>query len=128
MGSIWKDIRFAVRILAKSPGFTAVVVLSLALGIGANTAIFNIVNAFLLKPMPVEAPQQLAAMYVSTPSSMTGMSYLDLRDLQQRDTGISDLIGFNGWTVNITDGEKPEVAWSEIVTGNYFSGLGIHLA
>jgi predicted permease len=125
MDNIWKDIRFAVRVLAKSPGFTAVVVLSLALGIGANTAIFKIVYDFLLRPMPVEQPNRLAAMYTTTATGMQNMSYLDLRDLQKVDTGVSDLIGFNGWTVNITGGEKPEVIWSEIVTGNYFSGLGL---
>jgi macrolide transport system ATP-binding/permease protein len=126
MDSIWKDIRFAVRVLAKSPGFTAVVVLSLALGIGANTAIFKIVYDFLLRPMPVEQPDRLAAIYTTTATGMENMSYLDLRDLQKQDTGVADLVGFNGWTVNVTGGEKPEVIWSEIVTGNYFSGLGIH--
>ncbi len=127
MDSILKDIRFALRVLAKSPGFTAVVVLSLALGIGANTALFGIVNAMLLQPMPVDAPDRLAAIYVSSPQERAGtMSYPEMMDLAKAETGASDLIAFAGWTTNITEGDRPEVVWSEITSGNYFSGLGVH--
>src|SRR5262249_45400743 len=70
-------------------------------------------------------PNRLAAVYASTPTSMQAMSLLDLRDLQKQDTGVSDLVGFAGWTVNVTEGDRPESIWSEIVTGNYFSGMGI---
>jgi predicted permease len=127
MNNLWKDVRYALRVLGKSPGFTAVVVLSLALGIGANTAIFNIFNAFLLRPMPVDAPDRLVAMYGSTPSARAlDMSYPQMLDLRKQDTGLSDLIGFTGFPTSVTDGEKPEVIWGELVTGNYFSGLGVH--
>jgi predicted permease len=125
MDSIWKDIRFAIRVLAKSPGFTAVVVLSLALGIGANTAIFKIVHEFLLKPMPVEHPEQLAAIYGKTPTGVEGIGYLDMRDLQKQVSSSAELIGFQGWMMNLTEGERPEVVWSEVVTGNYFSAMGL---
>jgi predicted permease len=127
MNSLWKDIRYAIRVLGKSPGFTAVVVLSLALGIGANTAIFNIFNAFLLRPMPVDTPDRLVAMYASSPAVQAeGMSYPELLDLRKQDTGLSDLLGFTGYPLSVTDGERPEVIWAEVVTGNYFSGLGVH--
>ncbi len=129
MNNLWKDIRYAVRVLGKSPGFTAVVVLSLALGIGANTAIFNIFDAFLLRPMPVDAPERLVAMYGSTPSARAlDMSYPQMLDLRKQDTGLSDLIGFTGFPTSVTEGDKPEVIWGELVTGNYFSGLGVHPA
>ena len=129
MNNLWKDIRYAVRVLGKSPGFTAVVVLSLALGIGANTAIFNLFDAFLLRPMPVDAPDRLVAMYASSPAVQAeGMSYPELLDLRKQDTGLSDLLGFTGYPLSVTDGERPEVIWAEVVTGNYFSALGVHPA
>ncbi len=129
MNTLWQDLRYAVRVLAKSPGFTAVVVLSLALGIGANTAIFSIVNAFLLRPMPVDRPDRLVAIYTTAPQfggAIDGVSYPDLRDYRKQDTGFSDLMGSTGIPLSITDEEKPELSWGEIVTGNYFSGLGVH--
>src|SRR5580700_2659242 len=127
MNSLWKDIRYAIRVLGKSPGFTAVVVLSLALGIGADTAIFNIFNAFLLRPMPVDQPDSLVAMYATSPAVQAeGMSYPELLDLRKQDTGLSEILGFTGYPLSVTDGERPEVIWGEIVTGNYFSGLGVH--
>ena len=68
MTLLWKDLRYAARILAKSPGFTLVVVLSLALGIGANTSVFTIVNAYFLRPMPVDDPDRLVAIYLTSPA------------------------------------------------------------
>lgn len=129
MDTLWKDLSFAVRVLRKSPGFTAVVILSLALGIGANTAIYSIVNAYLLRPMPVDAPDRLLAVYVSVPNggaSVEGFSSPQWKDLRTQDTGLSDIMGSSGLPLSMTDGEKPELIWGEIVTGNYFSGLGVH--
>jgi predicted permease len=122
------NIRYAFRVLRKSPGFTTVVVLSLALGIGANTAIFSLVNAFLLRPMPVDDPGRLVAIYLTAPrwgNSIEGFSYPDLIDFRKQDTGLSDLMGSTGVALSVTDAEKPELIWGEMVTGNYFSGLGV---
>ncbi len=129
METLWKDVRYAMRVLAKSPGFTAVVVLSLALAIGANTSIFSMVNALLLRPMPVEQPDRLLAVYVTTPNSGTnldGFSYPQWKDFSSQDTGLSDIVGSTGIPLSVTEGERPELIWGEIVTGNYFSGLGVH--
>jgi predicted permease len=129
MSTIWQDLRYAARVLRKSPGFTAVVVLSLALGIGANTAIFSIVNAYVLRPMPVAKPNRVVAVYFTAPrlgTEMEGLSYPDLLDYRKQDTGLTDIMGSTGIPLSMTAGAEPELIWGEIVTGNYFSGLGVH--
>src|ERR1700724_3629347 len=95
----YDDVRYALRVLAKSPGFTTVVVLSLALGIGANTAIFSLVNAFLLRPMPVDQPDRLVAIFLTSPKwgrDISNFSYPELLDFRRAETGLSDLMGFSG--------------------------------
>jgi predicted permease len=129
MSTIWQDLRYAFRVLRKSPGFTIVVVLSLALGIGANTAIFSIVNAYLLRPMPVDNPGRLVAVYFTAPQlgkELEGFSYPDLLDYRKQNTGLADIMGSTGIPLSMTEGADPELIWGEIVTGNYFSGLGVH--
>src|SRR5580704_15030681 len=129
ISTLWQDLRYAARVLLKSPGFTLVVVLSLALGIGANTAIFSIVNAYVLRPMPVENPDRLVAIYFTAPQlgkELQGLSYPDLLDYRKQNTGLADIMGSTGLPLSMTDGAEPELIWGEIVTGNYFSGLGVH--
>ena len=130
MAGIWNDFRYAARVLRKSPGFTLVVALSLALGIGANTSVFSIVNAYFLRPMPVDQPDRLVAIYLTSPArwgrDIGNFSYADLVDYRKTDTGLSELMGSSGLPLSMTDGEKPELIWGEIVTGNFFSGLGVH--
>ena len=129
MDTLWQDLRFAVRVLLKSPGFSAVVILSLALGIGATTAVYSSVNAYLLRPMPVDHPERLLAIYISVPhggANIEGFSLPQWRDFRAADTGLSDIMGSTGLPFSMTDGEKPELIWGELATGNYFSGLGVH--
>jgi len=129
MDTLWKDLRYALRVLRKSPGFASVVIFSLSLGIGATTAIFSLVNSYLLRPMPVADPGRLMAIYVSVPNggnNIEGFSYPQWKDFRDRDTGLSEIMGSAGLPLSMTNGDKPELIWGEIVTGNYFSGLGVH--
>ena len=82
MNTLWQDLRYAVRTFVKAPGFTIIAVLSVALGIAANTTIFTLVNAVLFKPMPVPHPERLVALYTTEPNSRYPgqFSYPDYRD------------------------------------------------
>ena len=121
-----QDIRYAFRTLASSPGFVAVAVLSLALGMGANTAIFSVVNGVLFKPMPVHDPEKLVAVYATTPrlNVPSQFSYPDYLDYREQNDVFSDLFAHFGVPLSLADGDQPEMVWGEIVTGNYFTGLG----
>src|SRR5438034_10644692 len=129
--STMNDLRFAFRQLLKNPGFTAVDVLTLALGIGANTAIFNLVNAVLLRPMAVQKPQEIVSLSASTglsgpPESSSYLDYLDFRD-SSRDvlTGVAAVSGIPS-AVYLSGATPARRVWSCIVSGNYFTLLGVH--
>src|SRR5947209_7552721 len=127
METLVHDLRFALRTMLKSPGFTAVAVLTLALGIGVNTAIFNLVNAVVLRPLPFQHPQQLVAIKADLDGlnlKDVGMSVPELDDLAQR-SGIFDQISAV-WAVdaNLTGGPKPERILLAAVSPNYFTLLG----
>jgi predicted permease len=123
------DIRFAARSFFKTPGVAIAAVLSIALGIAATTSVFTLVNAVLLRPMPVPHPEQLVALYTTEPTSIypsafSYAEYLDYRDAAGRI--FSDLFLHSGRPLGFSArGEKSELIWGELVTGNYFTGLGV---
>ncbi|HEY7546192.1 MAG TPA: ABC transporter permease, partial [Blastocatellia bacterium] len=120
IGDLWQDLRYGSRMLGKNPGFTAVIVLTLALGIGVNTSIFSLVNAVLLRPLPVvKNSEQLV--WFRAPSSYP--NYEDYRDQNDVFSGITALSGTQSFSLN-TDGQ-PEMIKGEFVTANYFSVLGV---
>jgi hypothetical protein len=122
------DIRVAARSFIKTPGVTIAAVLSIALGIAATTSVFTLVNAVLFRPMPVERPQRLVALYTTEPTSIfpSSFSYPDYRDYRDGNDVFSDLYIHSGFSIGFSaNGEKSELIWGEVVTGNYFSGLGV---
>jgi predicted permease len=127
--NLWRDLRFAIRMLGKNPGFTAVVILTLALGIGANTAIFSVVNAVLLRSLPFPKASELV--YLSSRSTMfdfpnLGVSLPDIADVARATRHLSAIcpMQFSGWTELALDG-KPERIESTEVSEDFFSVLGI---
>jgi predicted permease len=128
VGSLWLDIRFAARTLAKNPGFTAIVVLTLALGIGANTAIFSMVNSVLFRPLPVHDPDQIVAVAIQqqdAPIGSSGFSYLEFSDFRDQSTKVIDLFGSAMDLVDLSVDERAEQIGVSFVTGNYFPALGV---
>jgi predicted permease len=123
-----RDIRYALRILNKSRGFTAVVVLTLALGIGANAAIFSLTDAVLLQSLPVEKPEQLvvfATYETEKPKRDTSFSYPMYRDLRDRNDVFSGVIARGGTQMNVSYGDRNDRVSGELVSGNFYQTLGV---
>jgi hypothetical protein len=130
MGTLIQDIRVALRMLVKNPGFSAVVVLTLALGIGANTAVFSIVNSFLFSPLPVKDPGRLIVMAYEDPKASFPheVSNADLRDFEAHSEVTSDMTAFLVNFAGLSTGERSERVFVTFAQGNYFSMLGVHAA
>jgi putative ABC transport system permease protein len=128
MGTILYDLRHAVRQLAKSRGFTVVAVLTLALGIGANTAIYSVVNRLLFNPLPfLEHPDRLVAVWEAVPrgNDHTEVSPANFRDWKAQARSFEHLVAHIWWTANITGGDRPERVQGFLVSPDYFTALGI---
>jgi predicted permease len=125
-----QDLRYAARWLRRSPGFTAVAVLSLAMGIGFNTALFSVLDAILFRPLPVSAPDRLVEVYTSGGDGDTyaTSSYPDVLDLQAQNSVFSDMMGYSAMMAAINLPDRSRLALGEVVTGNYFQVLGVGAA
>ena len=131
MSTLLQDLRYGARLLLKTPGFTLIAALSLALGIGANTTIFTLINAVLLNPLPVEDPSQLASVWTTDERNQNSalgflqLSPMNYKDLRDKNEVFSGLAAHSGLPLNITGGTgDPQQVFGEIVTGNYFGVLG----
>jgi predicted permease len=127
LSAIWHDLRYAARMLRNKPGFTAVAVITLSLGIGANTAIFSVVDAVLLRPLPFPKPEQIVLVrddLVGRQAENVGLSVDELKDLQER-SGVFEQVSAV-WPVdaNLTGSDRPERIELLAVSTNYFSLLG----
>jgi predicted permease len=123
MHTLIKDIRYGLRSLLKHPGFTAIAVITLALGVGANSTIFSVVSATLLRPLPVSNPETLAFVF----SGSTGgvFSYPDYAELRDRNQVLDGLIAWGGIAAAMNSGDQTDQVNGAIVTGNYFQVLGV---
>src|SRR5262245_45174868 len=113
MQTLWQDLRYGVRMLWKQPGFTLIAVLTLALGIGANTASFSVVYALLLRPLPYRQPQQLVKVFQAQPDPAKGLlpsiwSYPRFEILREQNQSFSAVAGFNQSSYNLTGTDAPE--------------------
>ncbi|MBV8859218.1 MAG: ABC transporter permease [Acidobacteria bacterium] len=131
-----RDLRYAVRILAKQPGFTLVAVLTLGLGIGVNTAILSALNGFILRPLSADRPEELLAPYWGRKADAQvwdAFSYANYVDVREQNKSFTDLCAFTwaaagmsaGENHNAVEGSRAEVVWGELVSGNYFDVMGV---
>jgi putative ABC transport system permease protein len=127
MEILLKDLRYAIRSLLKRPGFAAIAIITLALGIGANTAIFSLVNTVLLRPLPVPHPEQLVQVYGTfhNGADYTIQSYLNYKDYRDRNDVFSGLIAYRFAPMSISHEGRNERVWGYLVSGNYFDVLGV---
>jgi predicted permease len=131
MATLWQDVRYAFRMLGKSPMLTIIVILTLALGIGANTAIFGLVNGLLLRPLPVKSPDQIMVLAAQVQGDTLGIftfSYSELVDLRKQADAFSDVFASQITLGGLSYSGKANQFVYGYVTGNYFSGLGLQPA
>ncbi|MGC9951328.1 MAG: ABC transporter permease [Bryobacteraceae bacterium] len=127
METLLQDIRYGIRMVAKAPGFAAIVILTLALGIGANTALFSVVNGVLLNPLPYRQPDRLVAIYARTKEfSPSSISYPNFLDWVRNQRSFSSLAAFRGENYNLTGMGDAERVKAEMVSANFFSVLGVN--
>src|SRR2546423_7908871 len=128
MKDLLMDLRYALRVLWKSPAFTLVALVTLMLSIGANVVVFGIVNAVLLRPLEVREPQNLYQLRLGewTSGKLLTTSYPAFQDYRQRNTSFSEIAGFDGYSGGrLSWGDSVKTASGYSVTGNYFEMLGV---
>jgi predicted permease len=145
MATFWQDLRYGARMLIAARGFTAIAVISLALGIGANTALFSVIDVMLLKKLPVKEPNRLvlfrslaprefsAGSYTGNSNSdpvtgqrtMTSFPYQSFKLMREADSALSHIFAFGSVSLNVSADGQADVASGQAVSGNYFDGLGV---
>ncbi|MGB2898223.1 MAG: ABC transporter permease [Candidatus Acidiferrum sp.] len=122
---ISQDVRFALRLLRKNPGFTAVAVLTLALGMGSTTTIFSVVNSVLLRPLPYQNHERLLRVAETHPgASGLGVTYATFLDLEREAKSLENISAYREWVFNLTGGNEPQQVSGALISGNFFAALG----
>jgi predicted permease len=127
VSAIIDDLRFGLRLLGRNPGFALIAVVALALGIGANTSIFSVVNGVLLQPLPYSQPERLVMMYASWPTAKEAwVSYPDFQQWRRESHSFTDVAAFGGnWAFNLGGSDQPENLRGVYVSANLFRLLGV---
>src|SRR5260370_20617054 len=118
LDTLFQDLRFATRMLLKNPGFTAVAVLTLALGIGANTVVFSVVNALMLRPLPAERPNELT--FLENARYGPSQSFPNYKDLRDRNHAFAGLLGYRIAPMELQTAAGANRTWGHPATGNHF--------
>ncbi len=129
LDNLWRDLRYTFRMFARNPGFTAIVLITLALGIAANTSVFSVVSAILLRPLPgIQDPGALVSLYrIQNGETFNDMGYPDYRDYRDRNQSFTGIAAHSAVALSVNSG-SPERLIGDLVTGNYFSVLGVRPA
>jgi putative ABC transport system permease protein len=130
MTAFWRDVRYGLRLLARQRGFACIAVIVLALGIGANTAAFSLVNALLLKPRPGRASGEIVGLYSrdrTQPDSYRAFSYPNYADLRGRTDIFASLAAHTFAFAGVTEGSSTRRVFANIVTANFFDTFGVAL-
>src|SRR5205085_2455680 len=126
MQTLWQDLRYSLRLLAKRPGFTLVAIITLALGIGANTAIFSLVSTVLLRPLPVAHPDELYSLSATGKNdAILAFSYPDFVDYRDRNDALAGIFATRIAPMSLSRNGNNERVWGYLVSGNYFEVLGV---
>jgi len=125
--TLLKDVRYALRWMRRSPGFSAVAILSLGLGVGVNTAMFSLVDSLLFRPLPVTSPETLADVFTTGGDldEYATSSYQDFLDVKAQNTVFSDMLGYSPMMAPLSLGDRSRVALGQVVTSNHFTMLGV---
>ncbi len=126
IADLWQDLRYGARMLLKQPGFTVIAVLTLTLGIGANTVIFSVINAVVFRPRPVAQPEQLVELYRGdTQEPYQNFAYPDFLLFRDQGEVFSGLVVYRPWQFKLGGADELEQVAGEVVSGNYFDLLGV---
>jgi predicted permease len=126
MTSFWQDIRYSLRMIAKAPGYAAIAILTLALGIGANTTIFSWINSALLNPVPgISKPSEVVSLTLGKPGQPFGFTYPDLEAVRNGQESFTAIAACWFAQMSVTGKAKPERVWGMVTSANYFDVLGV---